>query len=129
MAKYCKKPVTIEATQWHKNGDHPQDECKTEMSEGKIVRRFRNPDVLGRSLCASCGYMFHYHGWIDIIEGGHNIVCPGDWIITHAESAHYPCKPDIFGAIYAPFAAGMGEEFLDDVEAVMDDIIQIEKGD
>lgn len=27
MAKYRKKPVVIEATQWFKNGDHPDDNC------------------------------------------------------------------------------------------------------
>ena len=26
--KYRKKPVVIEATQWFKNGDHPEDDCK-----------------------------------------------------------------------------------------------------
>ncbi len=25
MAKYRKKPVVIDATQWHRNGDHPLD--------------------------------------------------------------------------------------------------------
>ena len=50
MAKYRKKPVVIEATQWFKNGDHPND--RTEMiigsdgvpfqSEGKVVRYFRS---------------------------------------------------------------------------------------
>ncbi len=28
MAKYRKKPVIIEATQWFKNGDHPEDGCE-----------------------------------------------------------------------------------------------------
>ncbi len=28
MAKYRKKPVVIEAIQWFKNGDHPQDNCR-----------------------------------------------------------------------------------------------------
>lgn len=25
MAQYRKKPIVIEATQWFKNGDHPED--------------------------------------------------------------------------------------------------------
>jgi hypothetical protein len=25
--KFRKKPVVIEATQWFKNGDHPEDDC------------------------------------------------------------------------------------------------------
>jgi hypothetical protein len=41
------------------------------------------------------------HGWIDTLEGGHN-VCPGDWIITGIKGENYPCKPDIFQATYSP---------------------------
>jgi hypothetical protein len=46
----------------------------------------------------------HDHGWIDTLEGGHN-VCPGDWIITGVKGEHYPCKPDIFAATYEPAIA------------------------
>ena len=105
--KYRKKPVVVEATQWFKNGDHPEDgkerftegEFKGELLEGKVVRYFRRPDVSGSSLCSQCGKTFHDHGWIDTLEGGH-IVCPGDYIITGIKGEHYPCKPDIFEATY-----------------------------
>lgn len=105
--KYRKKPVVVEATQWFKNGDHPEDgkerftegEFKGELLEGKVVRYFRHPDVSGSSLCSQCGNTFHDHGWIDTLEGGH-IVCPGDYIITGIKGEHYPCKPDIFEATY-----------------------------
>lgn len=74
--KFRKKPVVIEATQWHKDGDH------------FAVSRYETPDpsMQGR-------------GWINTLEGGH-IVTPGDWIITGVQGEHYPCKPDIFAATY-----------------------------
>lgn len=105
--QFRKKPVIIQAHQWFKNGDHPLDDClegscgtaTSKISEGKIVRFFRRPDVPGRSVCSSCQNPFHVHGWIDTLEGGH-IVCPGDWIITGVKGERYPCKPDIFSATY-----------------------------
>jgi hypothetical protein len=106
MTKYRKKPVVIEAAQWFSNGDHPSDASElltyegTEfLSEGKIVRWYRHPDISGVVGCRHCGVQMYDHGWIDTLEGGH-IVCPGDWIITGVQGEHYPCKPDIFAATY-----------------------------
>lgn len=109
MAKYRKKPVVIEAIQWFENGDHPQD--KSEMitgtnneqflSEGKVIRLYRTPKNDGNETCSHCGKLFHVHGWIDTLEGGH-IVCPGDWVITGVNGERYPCKPDIFEKTYEP---------------------------
>lgn len=112
MAKYRKKPVVIEATQWFKNADHPKDECtmvrpdpssSTQfapfLSEGKVVRHYRTPELDGQNRCKHCDNIMHVHGWIDTLEGGH-IVCPADWIITGVQNEVYPCKPDIFEATY-----------------------------
>ena len=107
MPKFRKKPIEIEAHQWHKNGDHPDDDCRMVPqehdapfeSEGKVVRYFRHPDVSGDAGCRHCGIIMHEHGWIDTLEGGHN-VCPGDWIITGVRGEYYPCKPDIFETMY-----------------------------
>ena len=98
MPKFCKKPIEIEATQWFKNGDHPEDGSG---GEGRIVRHFRHPNVPGSSFCSHCGVKYHNHGWVDTLEGGHR-VCPGDWIITGIQGEHYPCKPDIFEQTYDP---------------------------
>lgn len=114
--QFRKKPVVIEATRWHKNGDHPKDyekdvqgfergkmrtftgaERKAQNWEGCVVRYFRHPH--GNKICNHCEQTMHYHGWIDTSEGGH-IVCPGDWIITGIKGEMYPCKPDIFDATY-----------------------------
>jgi hypothetical protein len=120
MPKFRKKPVVIEASQWFKNGDHPEDYSQDEDGiengepvkiaaayrrehgwEGSIVRYYRHPDVPGERVCSKCGNTMHVHGWIDTLEDGHN-VCPGDWIITGVQGERYPCKPDIFAATYEP---------------------------
>ena len=103
--RYRKKPVVIEAHQWFKNGDHPQDECFTVhteksgsgMSEGKIVSHYRTE--IGQDVCQQCGWIMQDHGWINTLEDGH-IVCPGDWIIKGVKGERYPCKPDIFAMTY-----------------------------
>lgn len=116
---YRKKPIVIEATQWHKNGDHPQDQVgevlpdpmypdKTyEVLEGKVVRFYRHPEVIGnRAHCdfpdtrrPQCAFTMDEHGWIDTMEGGHT-VCPGDWIITGVQGEVYPCENHIFDQTY-----------------------------
>jgi len=107
MPKFRKKPIVVEAHQWFKNGDHPEDNCRTLtgsdglpfLSEGNVVRYYRRPDVSGNQECGHCENIMHYHGWIDTLEGGH-IVCPGDWIIKGIRGEFYPCKDDIFYATY-----------------------------
>jgi hypothetical protein len=107
MAKFRKKPVVIEATQWFKNGDHPDDYTQEDRGsgsfdkEGLVVRYFRRPDVDGESPCPECGARFHAHGWIDTMEDGHR-VCPSDWIITGVARERYPCKDSIFRSTYEP---------------------------
>ena len=109
--KFRKKPVIVNATQWHKNGDHPEDhsvmvypnknsttQFEPFLSEGKIVRHCRLP-YFNKIVCTYCKTGIFSHGWIDTLEGGH-IVCPGDWIITGVEGEYYPCKSDIFEKTY-----------------------------
>jgi hypothetical protein len=108
--KYRKKPVVIEAVQWFKNGDHPEDKSTMIMSlgeshpcgflsEGAIVRYYRTSELDGKKRCKKCKIIMHNHGWIDTLEGGH-IVCPNDWIIKGIRGEFYPCKPDIFEKTY-----------------------------
>lgn len=114
MTRFRKKPVVVEAHQWFKNGDYPEDACEmiypdqnstTQftpfLNEGQIVRYFRRPEPEfgGQKSCKECGQTMHVHGWVDTKEGGH-IVCPGDWIIRGIKGEFYPCKPDIFEQTY-----------------------------
>ena len=98
---FRKKPVVIEAAQWFKNGDHPDDHPQGANLdyEGAVVRYFRHPDVPGHTQCQKCAKPMHDHGWVDTLEGWH-IVCPGDWIITGVNGERCPCKPDVFEATY-----------------------------
>jgi hypothetical protein len=104
--KFRKRPIVILATRWFRNGDHPEDApdaiqagTKARDYEGRVVRRFRRPDVPGSTHCGQCMSPMDQHGWLDTLEGGH-VVCPGDWVITGVKGERYPCKPDIFAATY-----------------------------
>ena len=111
MSKYRKIPVVIEATQWFKNGDHPEDGSERfetgpyagELHEGKVVRRFARQDIVWYQdhVCTECDRPFTEHGWVDTPDGGQR-VCPGDWIITYADGERYTCKPRIFAKTYEP---------------------------
>lgn len=83
--KYRKKPVVIEATQWHKHGDHPSVE----------------PLHLSRAGGLPVGAKWTQYGWVKTLEGGH-VVTPGDWIITGVQGENYPCKAEIFASTYEP---------------------------
>lgn len=85
MAKYRKKPIVIEATQW-------DPDSLTEQPKP------HEPDKLG--------VIWHYdpegklfNGFIETLEGGHSVSI-GDWIITGVKGEKYPCKPDIFEQTY-----------------------------
>lgn len=73
MGKFTKKPVTVEAVQFNKIGDHP-------------------------GVAASPGSGFAVKG-----RQGFVTVNPGDWIIAESDGlGFYPCAPDVFEATYAP---------------------------
>lgn len=120
--KFRIRRMVIEATQWFKNGDHPEDYANDDVGfdskindvrtytgaerrangwEGSVVRYYRRPDVPGEALCVLCRHTMHDHGWIDAPGVGHT-VCPGDFIVTTATGGFYPCKPDLFQATYEP---------------------------
>lgn len=71
MPKFRKKPIVVEAEQYRWRGHWP-DGVRYD-GKGNVV--------------------------IDTLEGQLN-VSDGDWIITGVEGEKYPCKPDIFEAIY-----------------------------
>lgn len=85
--RYRKKPVVIEASQWHQMGDHPQ-----------VVPYAGNPRFAdidqdrGRPS-------------IRTLEGDIHWVTPGDWIIKGVEGEFYACNQDIFAKTYEPESA------------------------
>lgn len=81
MPKFRKKPIVIEAEQYH-YGDH-------ELDVKYALYQTHSRDHLERIK------------WIRTLEGQH-AVSDGDWIITGIKGERYPCKPDIFEATYEP---------------------------
>jgi len=106
MTDYQTGTTKVEATQWFQNGDHPQDESyeitvdgDTFLTEGKVVRRFRNPERPGHLACDICGHTMHKHGWIDVSDEG-LLVCPSDFVVITEEGEIYPCPAGIFATTY-----------------------------
>lgn len=106
MAKYRKKPKMVEATQWFKNGDHPEDGTVPVaypggefLSEGKVVRLFRHPDVRGEKECPLCCCSMDRHGWMDFGDFGQT-VCPGDYVITTSDGRYYRASAARFESEY-----------------------------
>lgn len=108
MAKFRKKPTLTEATQWFKNGDHPQDRSipiegtEGRLTEGKVVRYFRSLNIPGGRFCQHCGNVMQKHGLLDGLNG-EEIVCPGDYIVTDTKGRYYILKPEQFEAMYEPY--------------------------
>lgn len=78
MPQYRRIPTEVEAIQWFKNGDHPND--GPPENEGRVVRYHRVPYSPPNWKCTGCGHRMRAHGWIDQAEG--SVVCPGDWVVT-----------------------------------------------
>jgi hypothetical protein len=108
--KYKKKPTLTEATQWFKNGDHPQDGSKPVekaggspgLTEGKVVRYFRRLNIPGNRFCPDCGNVFQHHGLLEGLNG-EEVVCPGDYIVTSKKGDYYIVKSVDFEAQYEPY--------------------------
>jgi hypothetical protein len=109
--KYRKKPTLTEATQWFKNGDHPQDKSEPieltggspGLSEGKIVRYFRSLNIPGGRFCPICGNVMQKHGLMDGLND-EETVCPGDYIVTDRKGRYYRLSAAEFEAMYEPYA-------------------------
>lgn len=87
MAKYRKKTVVVEATQW-------DPDSLTEQPEP------HKPDRLG-VIWQYCPTGHVASGIVTTIHGQEAEVAIGDWIIKEPDGIHhYPCKPDIFKATY-----------------------------
>ena len=76
MVKFRKRPIVIEAEQWFHG----------RRIEGMLLNDEGQPII-------------------ETLEGD-MLVSPGDWIITGGKGGKYPCKPDIFEAIYEPVGDG-----------------------
>ena len=108
--KYRKKPVLTEATQWFKNGDHPQDQSTpidgpdgpNRLTEGKVVKYFRRLNIPGGRFCPDCGNVMQIHGLLDGLND-EEVVCPGDYVVTDRKGRYYVIKAADFEAQYEPY--------------------------
>ncbi len=109
MTKYRRKPLVVEATQWFKNGDHPEDFCKplrpddptcTELTPGKVVRPYHDPGVPGGMGCPKCGKRMSSHEQMVSVKGSGQ-VCPGDQIVTNPDTGNrWVERPNAFRRAY-----------------------------
>jgi hypothetical protein len=85
MAKYRKKPVVIDAIQWHGNNA----QAVGAWAEGFGPLQFTFASALDGTIALS----------IPTLEGVMH-ANRGDWIIRGVYGEFYPCKADIFEATY-----------------------------
>lgn len=84
MAKFRKKPVVIDAARWQEDGEMP-DWLLAAIKSGTVV--------MGGEPTS------YPHAEIITLEGVMRADV-GDWIIRGVKNELYPCKPDIFAALY-----------------------------
>jgi len=121
--RFKTRRIEVEATRWFRNGDHPEDESVPveddgsvvqgkwdELTEGKVVRRFRHPGHPGHDHCPICHEVNHLHGWIDS-GGDGQTVCPGDWVVTLPGGQRVACPHAFFSKAYLVPEAEAGPEF------------------
>jgi len=68
MPKYVHRPLPIEAEQWFKDGDIPQDKNEP----------FCDGD---NGVCEECQRPLNEHNWRDLTDGT-DTLCPGDFVVT-----------------------------------------------
>lgn len=102
MKKYRKKPVIIEAIQW--TGTNLEEiksfvgdslKCDINDTAWQVGKGAPNVDI-----------------FIKTLEGDH-ICTKGDFIIKGVKGEFYPCKPDIFYAIYEESEGTENEQIND----------------
>lgn len=90
MAKFRKKPVEVEAVQWHPGVIHPN--VYEDLT--KRLTDFYSP-APGSAMRDLPAY------YVITVHEQRAYLVPGDWILPEPkEGRFYPCKPDIFAATY-----------------------------
>lgn len=87
MAKYRKKPIIIEATQWFSGKDVSGVIIPEKIPlTGTYIDRFTDGEDRPHVIT---------------IHGQKAFLAEGDWILPEPDGIHfYPCKPDIFENTY-----------------------------
>lgn len=83
MGKYRKRPVIVDAEQWF---------------PGKEVRGVQHFKPVGVDI-----HIANEAWFVETIHNQRAWLAPGDWVIMEPDGIHfYPCKPDVFQAVYEP---------------------------
>jgi hypothetical protein len=91
LKRYRKKPIVIEAGQWHLLNNMPGVVIPVWISQdGRVLGEYTGQENFPH---ANLGF------GIKTLEGWH-VVIDGDWIILGIKGEKYPCKPDIFEMSY-----------------------------
>lgn len=89
MAKYRKRPVVVDAEQY--------------TGPDGVPAGHELPPVPGGVKWHTTEHAGIRYAYVVTIHGQDTPVSPGDWIITEPDGVHhYPCKPAVFAATYAP---------------------------
>lgn len=96
MAKYRKKPVIVDAIQYH-GVSNLEDVLMFTGKHPSWDLWFKSMDEYKRFV-ATHGETFK----IMTLEGD-MVASPGDFIIKGIAGEFYPCKPDIFAETYEPY--------------------------
>jgi len=78
MVKYTAKPITVEATQWHRPGDHPKIVEVIQHRDGVAISEFEKERWRG------IGKVAYAH--VQRTDRGSKVIGyirPGDWVIEH----------------------------------------------
>lgn len=116
MALYSALVPLLEAHQWSRNGDHPEDRSINRINTGRIINRhpFYKPHSDHNTSCELCGNPLGLHGVINenvylSLIGDSSQVCPGDYIITHRDSkngrvrGYTVYRQELFNFFYGPY--------------------------
>ncbi len=87
MPKFVKKPIIVEAEQFFYDGPKIPGVFYPELSED--------------------GETYIGDAFVVTIHDQRSYLQNGDWVIAELDGEHYyPCKPDVFEAIYLPVRDG-----------------------
>lgn len=115
MALYSALQPTIEANQWFRNGDHPDDHTINRINTGRVVGRAvpTNRELELMLNCTLCDKPISKHGQLNSMKSLSILdvqlrVCPGDYIQTHRNEkgkviGYTLLKQQLFENFYGPY--------------------------
>lgn len=85
MALYSALLPEVDAVQWFKNGDHPDDHVINNINAGRVVGRhptYKDNNFTSAMECSTCGKAIGKHGILNLpmLSEDSRVVCPGDYI-------------------------------------------------